>query len=350
MNNKFTYIFGAGASALKIPTIEGFAEGLNDFHNHTLREFKFPDEPFEIPFERIKLSQQKVHVKYMKDLRWLMKEMANHSSIDTFARKLYLTHNKDALRKVKAVVDIYLTTLQLFEGIDLRYDTFFATILRGGMGLEVELPKNMRVLSWNYDFQFELSASIFFRISESELITKKLQVHPNLQTEEYVKNHFSIFKLNGTAGGYTYEDRGVKFNRVEFDTIKIKDKLNKTEKQKILTHMLACYALYTSEGTDTTSTINYAWEDSEVNIDVRYAAKQETANTIYLVVIGYSFPTFNRTLDKEIIRNMKFLKKVYIQIPEKDIEGVIQRFKAIRADVDVVPITATDEFFVPFEY
>lgn len=350
MKDKFTYLLGAGASIQKIPTVEGFVKGLQDFHDLTLRPFKFPDSHFEVPFNTIKLSQKEVFIEYKKNLNWLMKEAFNHSSIDTFARKLYLTHNPAMLRQVKAVIDVYLTTIQLFDGIDLRYDTFFATILKGGMGQDIELPPNLKILSWNYDFQFELSASIFFRVSNSELITNKLQIHPNLAVEKYNPNHFSIFKLNGTASAYTYTDQENKFQRIKYDTLKIKDKLNDSEKHNLLTYLMACYALYTSKGTDTTSTINYAWENTHVTQSVRSQAKNETFDTKYLVVIGYSFPTFNREVDRDILQGMTNLKKVYIQTPEKDIQGVVQRFKAIRPDIEPERITATDEFFIPFEY
>ncbi|KJS06402.1 MAG: hypothetical protein VR77_05215 [Flavobacteriales bacterium BRH_c54] len=349
--NIFTYLIGAGASIQSIPTVAGFKGGLEDFHDNLRIKYSLADEPFSYKnFPKIAVSKKEAMDVFLADLTWLFNEIQNHSSIDTYARILYLTKNEYLLRKLKAVIDIYLTATQLFNGIDLRYETFLATILNGSATEDIELPKNIRILSWNYDFQFELACSMFFRKNTIEEIAKILQTFPNLNYENYFRDRFFIFKLNGTTSGYSSDSKQSEVNRLEFDTSKIKDNLKEDEKKHVVEFLMLCYHLFTQEGTQTTSTINYAWEDNDSNDITRNTAKQETADTNFLVVIGYSFPTFNRNVDKSILKNMKYLRKVYIQIPEKDIDGVIQRFKTIRPDVAVVPITATDEFFVPFEY
>jgi len=50
-----------------------------------------------------------------------------------------------------------------------------------------------------------------------------------------------------------------------------------------------------------------------------------------LIVIGYSFPYFNREIDREIIANMNNLKKVYFQ--SLDAENLKERFLSIRDDL-----------------
>jgi hypothetical protein len=49
---------------------------------------------------------------------------------------------------------------------------------------------------------------------------------------------------------------------------------------------------------------------------------------------------------------MKNLKKIYFQIPESNIEGVIQRFRAIKdsSSIEIEPIVNCEEFFIPYEF
>jgi hypothetical protein len=69
-----------------------------------------------------------------------------------------------------------------------------------------------------------------------------------------------------------------------------------------------------------------------------------------LVVIGYSFPFFNRLVDRRIL-NMPDLKKIYFQAPISGIENIIQSFKSIRKlpIEGYEKITETEQFFLPPE-
>jgi len=69
-----------------------------------------------------------------------------------------------------------------------------------------------------------------------------------------------------------------------------------------------------------------------------------------LIVIGYSFPFFNREIDRKIIGNMEELEKVYFQAP--DAETIKERFQAIRDDIDEkLLVTKKDigQFLIPNE-
>ena len=75
-----------------------------------------------------------------------------------------------------------------------------------------------------------------------------------------------------------------------------------------------------------------------------------------LVVIGYTFPFFNRAVDRAFIRAIKNLKKIYIQDPNAD--KVIQSIDAVLAphqksplggNIPIVPITDCSQFYLPPE-
>jgi hypothetical protein len=69
-------------------------------------------------------------------------------------------------------------------------------------------------------------------------------------------------------------------------------------------------------------------------------------------VIGYSFPNFNREIDRLIFKEMKALRKVYIVNTPDNLNSVLQRFKAVlnSGSVVVEGVTAIDEFYIPPEY
>ena len=73
-----------------------------------------------------------------------------------------------------------------------------------------------------------------------------------------------------------------------------------------------------------------------------------------LVIIGYSFPYFNREVDRLILQNMNQLKNVYIQsLPDNAVE-IAQRFQNLRTDFNIKSnnlkiITDVNQFYLPPE-
>ena len=99
------------------------------------------------------------------------------------------------------------------------------------------------------------------------------------------------------------------------------------------------------------SSLSFAWEnwDDEKQAIIPYTV-EDVADTNVLVVIGYSFPFFNREIDRQIIGGMEKLEKVYFQDMKPD--RVMQSFKAIRADyknIELEPLDNCDQFFLPPE-
>ena len=100
------------------------------------------------------------------------------------------------------------------------------------------------------------------------------------------------------------------------------------------------------------SGLSFAWERfGKLEHDIVEYAKGETSETEVLVVIGYSFPYFNREIDREVIGNMKSLQKVYFQAPDADI--LKERFLSIRDDIEsssLLPRFDLEQFLLPNEF
>ena len=205
-----TYLLGAGASYDALPIVENIPNSLNAFSNDfdpgilkELNPLEFINggslaKKFLIRLDSNKAEQEKYYYqikRFHNDILWLKEESYNHSSIDTFAKKLYLQKNYEALKKLKLILSFFFLYMQT-KKFDKRYDSFFASILEDLNSI----PNNIKVLSWNYDSQLELA---FQRFSNSTFAQTKKTLNIFSKRDEILdntNNSFSVFKINGTTG------------------------------------------------------------------------------------------------------------------------------------------------------
>ncbi|MFX5587009.1 hypothetical protein ABTE16_19900, partial [Acinetobacter baumannii] len=76
--------------------------------------------------------------------------------------------------------------------------------------------------------------------------------------------------------------------------------------------------------------------------------KSLTEGTDILVIIGYSFPFFNRKIDRQLFESIGPNAKIYYQDP-----NALENSKLIRTlfgmPNEITPITYLDQYYVPFE-
>ena len=103
-------------------------------------------------------------------------------------------------------------------------------------------------------------------------------------------------------------------------------------------------------GLDFNTHLSFAWENSVNNEKIKETLTNTTEDTEVVVVIGYSFPFFNRVTDRYIFSKMPKLKKVYVQDINPD--AVIQAIHAVlpsNRKIAVEPIKACGQFYLPAE-
>ena len=336
-----TYLFGAGASVGSLPVVEQFPKRIIEFIK-TIKEekYKLPeDESFGKELGIIpENSKYQTQNDFINNLTWLREESERHESIDTYAKKLYIRKDNDQLLKLKATLSAYLIFEQARNRIDMRYDSFFASIIKEKIQ---NLPKNIKVLSWNYDFQFEKAFSSYTGYSELNLNQDMLHVFTKFSKNYPINDNFSICKINGTTSFFTQRSS----QRYFFNN------LNEPFNIKLIERVLSNYFGLLNLEDKLYPGLSFAWEkweEGDFNIVKRSIACTE--NTDILVVIGYSFPFFNRDVDREIIGSMKNLNKVYFQsIDPNDIK---ERFLSIREDIEekkLIPISNVKQFYLPIE-
>lgn len=90
----------------------------------------------------------------LRDIDELANAITEHATIDTYAKKLALIRDYKKLRTLKNVLCAFFVWEQLDHKTDQRYDTFLANVLTMET---LYLPKELSVISWNYDSQFEMA-------------------------------------------------------------------------------------------------------------------------------------------------------------------------------------------------
>lgn len=267
----------------------------------------------------------------LDDIDSLIEGIKQHATIDTYARKLYLTGNKRDFEKLKRVLCAFFIWEQLDKRADNRYDTFLANILEEKT---LKLPPEISIISWNYDSQIEIAYQAYRNNAGLPVFEKNLQGDwPSLP------NCGRIFKVNGTA---SFEDLPI----VQL----IKEDNNASPAIQLILFYHNTMVDTSELGFQCKTHLSFAWEDSLNRDNMSRAISSTTQDTEQVVVIGYSFPFFNRETDKAILRGMPNLKKVYVQdINPSAVTQSIQAVLPKDKKIEVIPISSCIQFCLPEE-
>ncbi|MEJ0080846.1 MAG: hypothetical protein WDM78_07820 [Puia sp.] len=378
MSNTVTYLLGAGASADAIQPVVGMKQQIQDLAKR-LSGYA-PPEISDAAFSTfpIKLQSDIESVKQMlADFAWLLQEGETHITFDTLAKRFYLQGDIVSLNRLKRTLIIYFTIIQINNLthpsinntlIDKRYDSFIATIAEKHKN-GLKLKGNIKILTWNYDLQFELSLKKYVNQKIHE-IKEIFQIFPNhnsfdLSTGDLI-NHsqFGMVKLNGNAFFDNPSITGDKLKTTLFDEF-FENKKNSDFLGELSYQYRWLYANDEKLLNEATRYFNFAWE-SNSDFDEKYAGHENNlneaikiaGNTQVLVIIGYSFPVFNREIDKRLFENMENLNKVYIQdkYPDKiksTMENAFEIFQELssigREEITFQLEDNLNQFVIPFE-
>lgn len=343
--SRIVYLFGAGASFGKraendkdeilegLPIVSEFPVQIDKLIERISEEEKQPKfyvaktEPWE--YDRLK-----------EELKWLKESSESHQTIDTYAKKLWVTEKGPNYERLKKAISAFLTLAQLANKPDSRYDAFFANIIGSSVN---ELPNNVSILSWNYDCQFEKAFSNYFPVQHMNTIWEHLNIKgKTTKISTNSKDGFSITKINGTA---------LTFENVLFDSRFFDPHFDRQGMSEVsYVHMMQLRGAHNVK-----NALSFAWEGTNPNFYKEI--KEKVTDAEVLVIIGYSFPFFNREVDREIIRNMSNIKKVYIQDPfaeevKESFEAVLseeQLGKVENGQIKIVLKKNTKQFVIPNE-
>jgi hypothetical protein len=324
------YLLGAGASCNTLPLASDFAERLFKFSDMlTTAAEAIVEFNNGRPFSRVKQPTSyplwnQPYLEFKEAIIWLAQEASHHASIDTFAKKLYFKKDSKNLKKLKVVLSAYLIGEQQTNHVDLRYDSFFASICQFDIDNLVCLPPNLRVLTWNYDAQLEKA---FYGFCEKdELVLKNITY-----------NRSQIRRINGCCG-HEFPGTIDDFISAIWDA----SPYSRWEAA------IKLYQKYMDKDCQDTPNICFTWEER-----ISHSLLEDLNKVSIIVVIGYSFPYFNRDMDERIFQEFGVnLKKVYLQCPKDTYESVEKRLVRLLPPLEegIIRINSTDLFYIPDEF
>ena len=279
------YYVGAGASAKSLPVAKDMPcrlqELANKIETHTDRSDNLNGRVEEIAGE----------------LRWLADSSRERATVDALAYNCHLRADNGQMDRLKKALAVFFLLEQAQQPVDPRYRDFLSYLGKLDERRDVAMPTDVRVVSWNYDMQFEKAYAEFLHPDHYPKVATALQVVPGLGPSAYCSECFSIVKLNGTASMvFTSEQVLAR----EYKTYLTSDFKN------TLRHLGSYYDRLT------TPYLNFAWDDDEWRNDaLKRIERVET-----LVVIGYSFPLVNQDVDLEVLTRLLRPETLYVQAGE----------------------------------
>jgi hypothetical protein len=305
----FCYLLGAGASCNAVPTVNKIPEAMRAFVNR-LDEWHTKTDADVDPLRSATLE--------------LIEQVERHASIDTYAKKLFLKRDQKRLRQLKAVTSCFFVHEQTLKPADYRYDSFLASVIKTDFINPIGLPDNIRIVTWNYDTQLEKA---FYGFCDDEkLLVDKITFNKNIK------------RLNGYCGtiqpGHLGPEFSAPWKRSEDDVIDI---------------VISMFADYMSPDNSVPADIKFAWETTTDSFSK--SIEQVVHDSTILIVIGYSFPFFNREIDQAILTLMASLKKVFVQVPADFHHAIEERLLALKPELPpIICLRDTSLFHIPHEY
>lgn len=365
-----TYLLGAGASAKALPTVANFSRKMIEmaaFFKALEYDSRNLDQNFtELPL----LNIYKNHL--INNLEKFAGLSYNYSTPDTYAKYLFLNKNKE-LSNLKTTLSLfiylsyfkkdfevesqfgnfvsitpsdtfskYISKLNI-ENIDSRYIPLLVSLLETNALGMVNIPDKVNFISWNYDVQLELALS---KLSDNYDFNTMLGYHKVFPFSE-VNNH-KIVHLNGIAGYNTNGDNdniGLKeFNGAHFYE---EDMFLSKAFERLFPYFNKTNLAdsYYKRG----SGLNFAWENSSYSEQAVNKAVDIMRTTDIFVVIGYSFPFFNRSIDKRLFSVLKSGSTIYYQDINASGANLKDQFR-ITSDKQIFYLDNVDQFFIPSEY
>lgn len=275
--SELTYILGAGASYQSIPVVKTFSKR----------------------FEKFVLEELSKSFKGWNGADWgdfipkaktLASEISSHQSFDTYFKKLFHNNLFEEINSSKRLLNMYFFWEHLTNGedstenkedfkkeskIDKRYDALIAGLLKPYQKqLETFAPK-VNFITWNYDLNLFSSLKNYFSPKSTfrEFIEK-------IETSESiweVENQIQVINMNGYF-----------FSSCLEECINLKD-----EKPNLPANFNS--KVFKDKIGNDSQRIKFAWEQNDNAITDK--ANTAISNSENIVVIGYTFPLYNRIVD-----------------------------------------------------
>lgn len=345
-----TFFTGAGASYHACPIWKEQGEKMWQLAKEFLKQDSFPTFT---PPNNLKTDSELLvyHIGYFGE------KAIKYGTIDTYAKKLSLNSNDSKeLQHLKLAVSAFFTIWHLtddekfkfrkpskeqdgkFLEIDHRYISLLAALVEGENGYDIKIKDNIKFVTWNYDLQIEQAFKVFLGYDISwDRLSKNLSFRQG-------QENLQICHLNGYHGFYNILRNGNESTEENslFDRTKLKT-IN-----DIIKEIGFAYTENLRANITFSAHINYAWENNPIAESTRKTALKIFSETDILVIIGYSFPNFNKEIDKMLFSKLKSHIKIYFQDPKAS-EDYIKHLVKVPLEYELLK-DRIDSFHLPYEF
>lgn len=349
---KVVYLLGAGASFNALPVVGEMPEA---FHR----------QPIWLRNALGGSLYTNILRRYTTELELLAGHAANHGSIDTYARALMLLGEGDKLASLKLHLSMFFLLEQAVERrslhepvtggapgkrdrIDVRYMPWLALLLND----QGTLSPRVTVITWNYDLQLEHAIAMYRGYTSLTDVHDPTDfwVYPAPERwDAKAATNPSVVHLNGIAGQAIFGSGARGLYR----------DLTKGDAKAYIEQLFELYQEHDQREQGMLRAMNrtfqFAWEkESIAQLGRSYATEAMKAAEV-LIVIGYSFPAFNRAVDHELIKaflpdhQMKARKRIHIQNPHMSADTFRHLFSLEPDKPRVTTDSETGQFYIPPE-
>lgn len=328
---------GAGASANALPTIRDMQERFQRHYDWVVIELKDLEAGPPMPFtledlpNRIKL--------YLEQLQRVSEASKAFVSIDTYAR--WLGQDSLELDSLKAVLNTFFAIEQQIEGFDPRYESFVSTTMDFQIG---RFRQGMTILTWNYDQQLAMALRRVRGWSHVSHVMNDQGIRSLYHVAKYPDSEWRVLHLNGHAGVHSRGKDGPIYDFQPNDSTQLTR----------WAHWMFWFdriLFQRSKRNDSPCMLSYAWEATANDRHVWERVAAQLSEVEKLIVIGYSFPDFNRPIDRRLIKSMGALKEIVVQTSPTSMAGILTKLRKLFPEHKdkLVPYELTHEFYVPNE-
>ncbi len=341
-SKNIVYLLGAGASFNSIPILNHFGEAMVSVAKAaygTIDKSKFP-----------KISDE-INANSVVNLinKWGARSL-DYDTVDTLAFALAKNNKMVDLSELKLAVNLFLTLWQETDNeelksrnfphiVDRRYMSLLKSLLKVNNGVWSMFP-NIHFVSWNYDLQLQKAFSRFCMGN-----IEPYEIHKYLKFRITDKpDDLNIYHLNGYSGHHM---RGSSTENVReipfFSTIESSDF------GYVLDQLAIVYNAYKLGNVNINNHLKYAFEPDSLKSGIIQGAQKHFREADAVVVIGYSFPEFNHSIDNLLFSNLKIKDKINIYFQTPDFDKYYNRLKRL-ADYENMIIhkhVHVDQFITP---
>ncbi len=361
---KITYYLGAGASFNSIPILNRLSEIMIDVAKMELREITSIGErniSYKFNPEELNTLPDDNRIKILWYIGFFGKKGILFNTIDTYARKLELTKDLMLLDTLKMCISVFFDLWENFHeirysslkindnsnyiSIDSRYKSIFSILLQNNKD-KIELNKDVKFITWNYDLQLESTFRLFLEDNKVDNFDDLNSKYFQFKEDNDNLSDNSVFHLNGHRGFRSH------FN---FNTLK-KSSIEPNTKSTIEGYWKSIDGLFDftmAQHSNFNPFIKYAWEHNSDSEWFKNIA-QILEDTEILVIVGYSFPPFNRGIDQFLFSKLNYnkIKKIVYQDPNAKKQIIKNLFINPNPFENKIEIENNylDQFYFPNEY